>query len=304
MPVAAPVHPPSDQMVAASVAPDTPAVDAHQYKPFQAMSAAPSTGTPSESKKPPRVTGGAPVQRGRLVVIARDGGEGPSYAFGDSTDIGRTEGNVVIPEDRYISPRHARVARVMRGGTGEVVLRDLGSVNGVYLRIPSGLGSALGSADSPGAKPEDPRTSVTLRDQDLFLVGQQVLRFEVVKDADEGFGSASEHGTLLFGTPAAPRYARVSQRTVEGVTRDVFYIRKVETVLGRESGDIVFTDDPFLSRRHATIRVDKENKRYSLSDLGSSNGTFLQIREEVRLKDGDHFRIGQQLFRIDLNREA
>jgi pSer/pThr/pTyr-binding forkhead associated (FHA) protein len=139
-----------------------------------------------------------------------------------------------------------------------------------------------------------------LQDQDLFLVGQQVLRFEVVKDAEEGYGSASQHGTLLFGTPASPRYARLSQRTVEGVSRDVFYIRKVETVLGRESGDIVFTEDPFLSRRHATIRYEQTAKRFTLADLGSSNGTFLQIREEVHLKDGDQFRVGQQLFRIDL----
>src|SRR5262249_32920328 len=145
---------------------------------------------------------------------------------------------------------------------------------------------------------------------DLFLVGQQVLRFEVVRDAEEGFGSASQHGTLLFGTPAAPRYARLSQRTVEGVTRDVFYIRKVDAVLGRESGDIVLTEDPFVPRRHAMIRFERDGAlsqgatnpgRFWLADLGSSNGTFLQIRDEISLRDGDHFRIGQQLFRIDLD---
>ena len=63
----------------------------------------------------------------------------------------------------------------------------------------------------------------------MFLVGQQVLRFEVVKDAEEGFGVASDNGTLLFGTPATPRFARLAQRTVEGVVRDVFNVRKAET---------------------------------------------------------------------------
>ena len=38
---------------------------------------------------------------------------------------------------------------------------------------------------------------------------------------------------------------------------------------------------------------------FTLADLASSNGTFLQVREEVRLQHGDHFRIGQQLFRFD-----
>jgi pSer/pThr/pTyr-binding forkhead associated (FHA) protein len=97
---------------------------------------------------------------------------------------------------------------------------------------------------------------------------------------------------------------------VEGVSRDVFYIRKAETVLGRESGDIVFTEDPFLSRRHAAIRVEPAHagpsqarepaKRFLLTDLGSSNGTFVQLRGEVPLQSGDQFRIGQQLFRIDI----
>jgi hypothetical protein len=161
--------------------------------------------------------------------------------------------------------------------------------------------------------------AVPLQDQDLILVGQQVLRFESIiasSQGDGGFGPATEHGTLLFGSPAAPRYARLSQRTVEGVTRDVYYVRKVETVLGRESGDVVFTEDPFLSRRHAAIRmlgkdgaplptnnkptvIAGESVQFALVDLGSSNGSFLRIRNEVDLVPGDHFRVGQQLFRVD-----
>jgi pSer/pThr/pTyr-binding forkhead associated (FHA) protein len=90
-------------------------------------------------------------------------------------------------------------------------------------------------------------------------------------------------------------------RTVEGVPRDIFYVRRSETVLGRESGDIVFTDDPFLSRRHAIIQHDRENSRFLLIDLSSSNGTFLLIRGDVGLKGGDQFRVGQQLFRVELN---
>jgi pSer/pThr/pTyr-binding forkhead associated (FHA) protein len=229
--------------------------------------------------------------RARLVLIARDGGEGPNYPITDTTDIGRVDGGLVIADDRYISPRHARLS--LRQGAYH--LRDLGSTNGVFLRIPFAEGTSAPSGEQP------------LGDQELFLVGQQVLRFEVVKHAEEGFGVASDNGTLYFGTPASPRYARLSQRTVEGVARDVYHVRKNETVIGRESGDIVFTDDPFLSRRHAVLRVHgassgmRAPRRFTLADLGSSNGTFLQIREEVRLRPGDHFRIGQQLFRFDLD---
>jgi len=237
--------------------------------------------------------------RPRLVLIARDGGEGPTFALSETTDIGRSEGHIVVADDAYVSPRHARI--VMRGGAH--FLRDLGSTNGVYLRIPF----SARVDGPPSAASTEPNVEQELGDQELFLVGQQVLKFEVVKHAEEGFGVASDNGTLLFGAPAASRYARLSQRTVEGVVRDVFYVRKTETVIGRESGDIVFTDDPFLSRRHAVLRVhsaptpSKSPRRFTLADLGSSNGTFLQLREEVRLRPGDHFRIGQQLFRFDID---
>ena len=273
-----------------------------------------------------------PVARARLVLIARDGGEGPGYPIGDSTDIGRTEGNIIVGDDRYVSPRHARI----QARTGGYYLRDLGSTNGIYMRIPfsrpndarpaprwggaPGAGGASGGAgalgepagsgtDSARGPSVEQTLAQTIVDQDLFLIGQQVLKFEVVKHAEEGFGVASDNGTLLFGTPAAPRYGRLSQRTVEGVVRDVFHLQKIETIIGRELGDLVFTDDPFLSRRHAAIVVQGmtpsskgQPRRFSLMDLGSSNGTFLQLREEIRLKNGDHLRIGQQLFRFDLDR--
>ena len=267
----------------------------------------------------------SPVGKGRLVIVARDGGEGPCFPLHDIVDIGRSEGSIVIAEDGYLSPRHVRIFRK----DGKLFARDLGSTNGFYLRlsatspladpllngankharlgsVPPPKTSALGPGDERAGSalvgPLD-GASFPLKDQDLFLVGQQVIRFEVVRDGGEGLGPAAEHGTLLFGTPAAPRYARLSQRTVEGVTRDVFYIRKRETVFGRESGDIVFTEDPFLSRRHAAIRV-LDHGRFALCDLGSSNGTFLQVRGEVPLFDTDQFRVGQQLFRVDLTQDA
>jgi pSer/pThr/pTyr-binding forkhead associated (FHA) protein len=115
-----------------------------------------------------------------------------------------------------------------------------------------------------------------------------------------------QHGTLVFGTPAGPRYARLCQRTTEGLTRDIYYLRKAETILGREQGDIVFTDDPFLSRRHAAIRienVDAPGRSFHVADVESSNGTFLQIHGEVELAHGDELRMGQQLFRVDLGGE-
>ncbi|MGD8861001.1 MAG: FHA domain-containing protein [Myxococcales bacterium] len=213
----------------------------------------------------------------QVVVILRDGSEGGVYPLeGEQTDVGSREGDIVLRDDPYLASRHARIER--RGDT--FVLRDLGSHNGVYFRL---------------------REPVDLTSGDMFLIGQQVLRFEVVSEAERRVGPAKQHGVMVFGTPEAPRIARVAQYTTEGLERDVYYLHREETVFGREQADVVFAEDPFLSRRHAAITMDQEEMRFSLRDLGSSNGTAVRARSERRLQHGDQFRLGRHLFRFDLS---
>lgn len=210
----------------------------------------------------------------RLIVVAQDGSPGRDYPLGPTqTDIGRTEGTILLPNDPYVSPRHARISR----RDGRFRIRDLGSTNGVFVRL---------------------RAPAKLHSGDLVLIGLEVLRFELVNAAEKGLGPAEDGDTQVFGSPMLPRYARLCQRTVEGVTRDVYYIAKDELVVGREAGDVVFTTDPFMSRRHAAFTRERDGS-FTLKDLGSSNGTYLAIRDEVALTDGDHVRVGQHLFRLE-----
>jgi pSer/pThr/pTyr-binding forkhead associated (FHA) protein len=134
----------------------------------------------------------------------------------------------------------------------------------------------------------------------LLLLGLEVLQFHAVSNAERGLGHASQHGTLLFGSPAVARHARLCQRTIEGVVRDVYHLFRDETVIGREQGDIVFSADPFLSRRHAVISRDPSTSEFFVRDLDSSNGSYKAIRGEVPLANGDFVRVGQHLFRVDL----
>jgi pSer/pThr/pTyr-binding forkhead associated (FHA) protein len=213
----------------------------------------------------------------RLVVIAQDGTPGAEYPIeGPHAEIGRTEGTIELGADPYVSPRHLRLSR----RNGRFFVRDLESVNGVYVRL---------------------RAPELLRHGDLVLVGLEVLRFELVSDAERGLGPATERGTRVFGSPALTRHARLCQLTVEGVPRDVYYLCRDETIVGRESGDVVFTNDPFMSRRHASITRDPALGAFTLSDLGSSNGTYLAIRGEQEVTSGDHLRVGQHLFRLDVS---
>jgi pSer/pThr/pTyr-binding forkhead associated (FHA) protein len=250
----------------------------------QARPRAPELELPARQAEPrgQRVTprGGAGTEAeastGRLVVIVEDGSEGTAIDLrGRQVDVGSTEGDIVLPEDRYLGARHARLFRQ----DNHWYLRDLGSLNGVYRRL---------------------RKPAALKNGDLVLLGLEVLQFQTVDHAEQGLGHAVQHGVLLFGSPATQRRARLCQRTVEGVARDVYHLVGNETTIGREIGDIVFTSDPFMSRRHATLNWDESTQGYVLSDLNSSNGTYLAIREDVRLEHGDFIRLGQHLFRVDL----
>jgi predicted component of type VI protein secretion system len=134
----------------------------------------------------------------------------------------------------------------------------------------------------------------------MILLGQQVLRFELTSEVERNVGAAMQHGVMIFGTPEQPRQARLVQYTTEGLARDVYYLNRNETVLGREAVDLTFSDDPFLSRKHAAIVCDPHENQYILRDLGSSNGTALCCRTEHVLQSGDQFRLGRHLFRFDL----
>ena len=82
------------------------------------------------------------------------------------------------------------------------------------------------------------------------------------------------HGVALFGSPPREPWGRLLQIIPSGGYRDVRHLVGEEVVLGREEGDIVFRDDAFMSRRHAAVTWD--GKRAQITDLGSSNGTFVR----------------------------
>jgi pSer/pThr/pTyr-binding forkhead associated (FHA) protein len=209
----------------------------------------------------------------RLVVVHRDGTDGIAYnLLGDQIDIGRTEGDLLF-EDPHLAPRHARVVASLTGR----VLTPLESRNGIYVRL---------------------RGPIDLQDGDHLLVGKQVLKFELLTDAERSLRPALEHGVVVFGTPVRPPWARLRQITPAAVTRDVFHLTRPDVILGRETADLVFSDDEFMSRRHAQISF--RNGRGHLEDLGSSNGTFLRLRGPHGLISGDLIRLGDELLRFEI----
>jgi pSer/pThr/pTyr-binding forkhead associated (FHA) protein len=73
-------------------------------------------------------------------------------------------------------------------------------------------------------------------------------------------------------------------------------LRTVDTILGRR-GDTRFPTDAFLSPSHAKIII--EPNQIFIEDLHSLNGTYVRIRDEVRLSHGDCFLMGRQVLRFE-----
>ena len=203
----------------------------------------------------------------RLLLIRPDGSEGDSLLLrGDEAVIGRSSGPP-LDGDGYLSPTHAR----FRPHGAEVVIEDLNSLNGIFVRI---------TGDEP------------LSSGDVFRVGQELLRFDAI-----GEPLSNPDGTEILGSPNPGYWGRLSLIVGHEQDGSSFPLMGDEMVLGREVGDVLFSDDGYVSGTHAKIWL--QNGHPFLSDVGSSNGTFLKIRTPRSVPFGSFVLMGQQLFRVE-----
>ena len=72
-----------------------------------------------------------------------------------------------------------------------------------------------------------------------------------------------------------------------------FSLDKATVTVGRHPQSDIFLNDITVSRRHAELR--SESGKYSVADLGSLNGTYVNRRriESHKLDDGDEIQIGK-----------
>jgi DNA-binding winged helix-turn-helix (wHTH) protein len=74
-----------------------------------------------------------------------------------------------------------------------------------------------------------------------------------------------------------------------------FALAEGDTIIGRDPRCEVWLDHSGVSRRHAQIRIGKGSERPTVSDLGSTNGTFVRgerIDAPTTLADGDVIKVG------------
>jgi pSer/pThr/pTyr-binding forkhead associated (FHA) protein len=209
--------------------------------------------------------------KARLILIRGEGMDGLSYHLKADQHILGRQGQLEFPDDAFISPKHANFYY----RDNRLVVRDEGSLNGVYFRI---------------------RGSVEISPGDQFVVGEQVFRLDPTPKASDG---ADPDGTFFYSSPKYPSAFRLNQILEGGAIGMTICARGNSLQVGREDGDLNFPGDLFMSAKHAT--VEEKDGKFLLTDFDSRNGTYLRLKTERALSHGDYVFIGKKLLRVELN---
>jgi pSer/pThr/pTyr-binding forkhead associated (FHA) protein len=210
--------------------------------------------------------------RAKLILIKGEGLEGLSYHLNATEHIaGRKKGAILFTEDNYLSPRHATFFY----RENRLYLRDEQSLNGTFLRM------------------REPRK---LSDGDEFMVGEQLLRVEIL-DLQREYPMKED--TLMYISPPKDYAFRIVQVVRGGREGAAYCSPNNDILIGREGCDINLSGDQHVSRQHA--RVTWENGTVQLADLDSKNGTFVRIDDEELLEHGDYLMFGAELMRVEIN---
>ena len=221
---------------------------------------------PAPSPTPETGSAHAPVAE--LLVEGPDGETRRREITQERFVVGRHSADLAL-DDPFVSPWHAQLFR-----TDEtLVLEDMNSYNGVFLRIADEL---------------------TLEDRDELVLGRQRFVFRSEWEAPTT-ADRPERPVRRLGAPMAGSPVRLLRIMEGGRVGNVFPIGE-RLVIGGDARDVACPEDFSLADEHAEIVRDGDT--FTLRDLGSEYGTFIRIHQHVELVDGDCFVIGRTRFAL------
>ena len=218
---------------------------------------------------------GAPVVKLPMIVDA-NGKEQPVRP-GDNV-IGR-EADISIADGR-VSRRHALLA----SANGQITIEDLGSTNGTKVD---------GAALTAGEKR-------VLKGGETVSLGGMEVRLAMP-------GEASANATAVFASNRTAAIAAAPKRETAPATLigpdGEKPLRAGVSTLGRKADNDVVVPDSYVSGRHGQLEVTEQG--VFLTDLGSSNGTFLngaKLAPNTRtsITPEDVIRLGSIEYRVRL----
>jgi hypothetical protein len=136
---------------------------------------------------------------------------------------------------------------------------------------------------------------------------------DLMREQEKGEGQLDAEAQQAVDTAGGANFTEemVLRIEIEGGSTPMLVYPKQEIIMGRRDPNTGGMPDVDLtayagyrmgvSRRHAAIRL--QDKQLHVSDLGSSNGTFLNgtrlnAHRPYQLKDGDEVRLGQMILRL------
>ena len=208
--------------------------------------------------------------KAKLILIRGEGVEGLSYQLNAEQHIVGRNGQLVFPDDPFVSPKHANL--FYRGG--KLVVRDEGSLNGVFLRV---------------------RGTVDISVGDHFLAGEQLFRVDATPKQADG---PAQDGTYFYSSPKHQSPFRITQILHGGAPGMTVCARNNGLQIGREGGDLNFPTDLYMSASHC--KLEESSGKLSLTDLNSRNGSYIRLKAERELTHGDYLFIGRKLLRVEI----
>ena len=260
-----------------------------------------------------------------LVVRAPNGDVREVALRNDALVIGRDESADIRVDDRKVSRRHAAFRLI----EAEVWVEDLGSSNGVRLndqKIDKRARVDLNDEVKVGGfkmflKHDDSASMRSSASQALASSASAAADGMLMSGRSFADGtpmsgpSSSDDSSLprsVGGTAPVPQRPRVVERgppdeempRLMGLDRPVkgrtYVLQRGENIVGRLDECDVPILDGSVSRQHA--RVVFTRQRLTVTDLGSSNGVFVNdLRVDMaQLAEGDVLRVGNVAFSVRL----
>lgn len=225
-------------------------------------------GEPLASARKSKPAKGTRRPKVAVRVVRADGGPEVVVAMGgEELSCGR-RGDIALEDDPFVASVQARFFF-----SGQrLAVQDVGGGNGVFLRL---------------------RREHELPSGGELRLGRERLVLEPMAPM-----TAAPGGVMVWGSPD-PGYRFRLVQLFEGGRRGAAYpLKEGQNLLGRDSGEITFPADGFVSGRHAMLEVRQD--RLFVKDLNSSNGTFVRVFAPTLLDNADQLLIGRELLKVEI----
>ena len=201
----------------------------------------------------------------KFTTLSEANTEAPSFTITEKgASVGRDSCNeVCVPSDARLSPEGHAMIENI---DGDFYLVDGGFDCAASLRIGVGINS---------------KKKWKIVDSSRFSAGNTIFHSEGI----------NEEGNLMVNILDGP---------LKGESR---IIKSDGATIGRSSDNSIAVPDRELSRRHSAIEYDEDTKSFYIGDVGSTNGTYMQLTGpyggKYRLNINDHILVGRTGFSVN-----